>query len=251
MKQFFFITFCFFIKCSYAQIDTSAYVTSPGHISITLTNSNYHEVKNQVLKFKEKQLHYRVFLIDLVGSYDSIPEFISTFSNLKDLFINSSKKIDLDEKLNKLENLLSIRIIIELSSISTSLLLTKIEYFHVAIYTGNKFPEAICNWINLKDLDFQGGNFSTLPKDIGNLKKIKVINLSDNKIKTLPTEIGKLEKLEVLSVDGNCLTSIPNSICNLQNLRELYILHNPKLKLTGNQIKCIKALPKFENLFDK
>ena len=101
--------------------------------------------------------------------------------------------------------------------------------------------------LNLKRLSFINLNyigekqFTSLPKEIGNLKKLILLQLGDiiyeemvlNRLTELPIEICELPKLAYLHLQRNALKELPAWIGNLTKLKEL--------KLGGN---FLTSLPK-------
>ena len=82
-------------------------------------------------------------------------------------------------------------------------------------------PESIWLCENLESLYLKilDSDFTSLPREIDNLKKLKVLYLEDSEyLKTLPPEIGNLRSLEYLNVDFTKIRSLPSEIWNLTKL---------------------------------
>ena len=109
--------------------------------------------------------------------------------------------------------------------------------------------------LNLKRLSFINLNyigekqFTSLPKEIGNLKKLILLQLGDiiyeemvlNRLTELPIEICELPKLAYLHLQRNALKELPAWIGNLTKLKEL--------KLGGNFLTSLpKEIGKLEKL---
>jgi len=105
----------------------------------------------------------------------------------------------------------------------------------------------------LKCIDLSGSRFTTLPKDVPNLRyltslfisdckltewpielrnlrKLIELDLSGNQIGLIPEDIGYLTSLEILKLQGNHLTSMNEAIGCLRNLEEFYLSENPRFR---------------------
>lgn len=244
--------FYFFLVTTFtanAQIDTILQLGDDA-ISIGIDENNYHTIESEVKRMVSNGAAKRVSLLTVNSNIDSLPFFIFEFTEIKELHINSTGIISLEASFNKFRHLIQLRINSPLCSISDKIIFDSIENLHIAKYSSMIFPKVICSWTQLREVDIQGSLFRRIPKEIDNLQNLLVINFSDNKLNQLPDEIGALKHLEVLSIGDNDLKTLPNSICRLTKLRELYILNNPKLKITETQRECIKSLPVFRTLFE-
>ena len=94
---------------------------------------------------------------------------------------------------------------------------------------------------NLKELDLEDNQLTSLPDWIGNLTNLEELNLNYNNLTSLPYSIGNLKNLERLYLHDNKLTSLPESIANLKNLRYLDLEYNPISDEEKERIK--KLLP--------
>lgn len=61
------------------------------------------------------------------------------------------------------------------------------------------------------------------PLEIMELPNVKIIDLNGQQISTIPDDIYKIESLEVLNLLDNNISEIPKSICDCKNLKELRI----------------------------
>ncbi|WP_219843828.1 leucine-rich repeat domain-containing protein [Aureicoccus marinus] len=81
------------------------------------------------------------------------------------------------------------------------------------------------------------------PLEIMELPNVKIIDLNGQQISTIPDDINKLESLEVLNLLDNNIAEIPKSICDCENLKELRI---------GGEIQrfpdCLKTMKYLKHL---
>jgi Leucine-rich repeat (LRR) protein len=88
-----------------------------------------------------------------------------------------------------------------------------------------------------------------LPSEIWNLTNLKQLNLDGNQITTLPHEIINLRHLEELSLWSNALEVLPVEVCHLKQLRRLMLYHNrlKVLPLELAQLTNLRLLQVEEN----
>lgn len=106
------------------------------------------------------------------------------------------------------------------------------------------FPHSLTKLSQLKELylDYKGGQFKSIPPEIGNLKNLEVLTITYNRIKKLPPEIGKLKKLKVLNLHTSLLTTLPVEIGELENLEYLNLELNEDLMDIPDSIFNLKKL---------
>lgn len=143
---------------------------------------------------------------------------ISSFKNLKGLYIQSSK-------LNNIESL-------ELSNSST------LETLQIQSDKLEFIPATIFN-SSLTNLNLNTCNIKKIDLNVPVQSQIKTLNLSANKLEKIPAQIYHLETLENLYLNNNLLTKIDKEICFLQNLKRLNLDRN---KLTSFNTKDILKL---------
>jgi Leucine-rich repeat (LRR) protein len=115
-------------------------------------------------------------------------------------------------------------------------------------------PE-ITRFKNLKILNLDGNQISTLPKELFELEQLEELDLSSNKLNVLPPDIGKLKNLKKLSIRNMKLTHLPDELTDLSNLTKLDVGGNElislpetigklkKLEIFGASDNQIKRLP--------
>ncbi|MEM1168484.1 MAG: COR domain-containing protein, partial [Cyanobacteria bacterium P01_H01_bin.35] len=155
----------------------------------------------------------------------SLPELISTFSNLTSLDLSNNQLTSLPESISQLSNLT------ELSLNSNQL---------------TSLPESISKLSNLTELSLNSNQLTSLPESIIKLSNLTELYLSRNQIYTnLPESISKLSNLTKLYLNSNQLTNLPESISKLSNLTKLYLNSN---QLT-NLPESISKLPNLTKLY--
>lgn len=94
---------------------------------------------------------------------------------------------------------------------------------------------------NLKAQEEEKGNYKDLAEALQNPKEVRILDLNENQLTTLPKEIGKLQNLQELGLSGNQLITLPKEIGQLKNLRWLSLKNNTALIPQKNKIQ--KLLP--------
>jgi Leucine-rich repeat (LRR) protein len=97
-----------------------------------------------------------------------------------------------------------------------------------------ELPIGLQKFTNLEKLTLNNFGFTTITKEIYNLKNLKYLDLSYNKIETTPYEICNLTNLMILGISYNCLKTLDINICNLTNLKNLYLDKNNIKKIHTN-----------------
>ena len=134
--------------------------------------------------------------------------------------------------------------------------LTQLEAFHWRFPRLDRFPEALCALVSLREIEITGHLFEkfaslgALPESLGALTQLQQLNLNNtgvtsvpdsltacralsrldfsaNAIGRLPDAIGDLAELDVLSLKNCGLTSIPESLGRCATLRCLFLDGNP------------------------
>lgn len=84
---------------------------------------------------------------------------------------------------------------------------------------------------------------TSFPLEIIELPNVKIIDLNGQQISTIPDGLNKLESLEILNLLDNNIAEIPKSICDCENLKELRI---------GGEIQgfpdCLKTMKNLKHL---
>jgi hypothetical protein len=120
---------------------------------------------------------------------------------------------------------------------------------HLQIQQRNKQPllAAIGKAKNLKHLDTNGSEISSLPSSIGELQNLKELRLDYTRdLSGLPEEIGNLTNLIKLNLDGSSISSIPRSIGKLRNLKELHLDYTDNLSGLPEEIGDLTSLVDYQ-----
>lgn len=106
----------------------------------------------------------------------------------------------------------------------------------------SNIPAAICNLINLSELDLSDNKLNAIPESIGNLTNLVSLNLCGNNLVRIPESISNLHNLRQLFLENNELTELPESIGNLVNLVELHLQNHDEAEWKG--LNKLSTLPK-------
>jgi Leucine-rich repeat (LRR) protein len=68
---------------------------------------------------------------------------------------------------------------------------------------------------------------------------LQELNLEQNQFSTLPKEMGELKNLQKLYLEGNQLSTLPKEIAELKNLKYLNLTRNP---ISDTEQKRIREL---------
>ena len=90
--------------------------------------------------------------------------------------------------------------------------------------------KSIDDLINLEFLNLCNNKIVSLPKEITNLYSLRMLNLSHNLLEYLPNELGDFISLTHLDLNDNNLQELPLSIINLDDT-EINIDNNPEMDL--------------------
>lgn len=162
-----------------------------------------------------------------------LPEEITLFENLKQLFLDGNPLEELTDRVGTLKKL-------ELLSLQNGHL--------------KKVSPAIGQLKKLKTLRLTGSkDLRSLPKEIQNLKRLQFLDLYDNGLDTLP-KLHKLRNLRELMLGQNLFRQFPEAVLSLPFLENLILSNNdlenvPEniyrlenlayLNLFGNEIKSL------------
>ena len=166
------------------------------------------------------------------GSFNNIPEGLSSLKQIEYIEINSTKPISLETSFSGFSNLKYLMIFTPVNHINEKIILDNL--LELSIYDSrlNYFPIAVCNWLTLNSVDIQNGQFSEIPREIKQLHKLERLNLSSNNIKKLPKELYSLELLKYIGLENNDLLEISSEICCMKSLDEIYLDGNTNLSLS-------------------
>ena len=140
-------------------------------------------------------------------TFETLPEDIFEFKNLKSLWITNS---DYNSNLNL-----------------------------------NFISERIGELNQLESLHVTKSNLKAIPESVGNLKKLTSLYLADNNIKSIPNAILNLPNIMYLNFDNNQIEILPEPI-NLQGLFSISLIGNllktlPESLILQPKINSIKA----------
>jgi GTPase SAR1 family protein len=158
----------------------------------------------------------------------TLPESISTLTNLNVLNLNNNRLSTLPESISTLTNLNVLdlennQLTTLPESIST---LTNLNTLNLSYNQLTTLPESISTLTNLKELNLTDNRLSTLPSSISTLTNLNKLYLYHNQVSTLPESISTLTNLNVLDLSSNQLSTLPSSILTLTNLKELNLGFN-------------------------
>lgn len=175
------------------------------------------------------------------GMFKSIPPSLYDIDWIEQLQININDTIFIDNNFSKFKKLDGLLIFGGYLNIDEKIILQNLKYlqFQYVKFIDGKFPEAIFNWFNLRDIMITESNIDILPGTIIKLNKLEVLGLSYNNIKNIPNELFSLENLQNLSLYGNKLKKISPKICNMKSLK--YIHLDIDLRLDSSVKNCLKA----------
>jgi hypothetical protein len=173
------------------------------------------------------------------GKFKTIPPDLYRIDWIEDLQINNNDTVFLDINFSRFNKLGGILIFGGYLNIDNRVNLQNLTYFELVgvKFINGKFPEAVCNWLNLTNIIIREGNLKEISKNICKLHNLDVLRLSDNNIRLLPDELFQLEKLQILSLCGNKLKNISYKICGMKSLR--YVLLDEYFKLNDRVENCL------------
>ncbi|MHA1111711.1 MAG: leucine-rich repeat domain-containing protein [Promethearchaeota archaeon] len=176
-----------------------------------------------LLKDLQVELKHLQNLVELsIGQnpFESLPNWIGTFTNLKKLYLFGLNLTEIP------------KYIFDLPLTHLALYMNKIE----------EIPKDICKLADLEEFAIGGNQVSQLPKEICMLPKLIELSAYNNKIETLPECIRHLSTLEKLVLNHNSLTELPVTLGELKNLSILTLNDNkikkfPKTIMKNTQFK--------------
>jgi Leucine-rich repeat (LRR) protein len=172
-------------------------LTSLEELDVTTDTESFFFVTNSNKLTKLKFTHRSDALMDIY------PEYLWTFTSLKNLDLSWSTVHTLPDGLGNLQNL---------------------ESLHIrGMQNVEELPDTIGNLTSLTSLSIsECFGFSKLPESIGNLKLLRELLIYvGGIISTLPDSIGQLQSLEKLCLPH--IEHLPSSIGNLRALKELSV----------------------------
>ena len=135
--------------------------------------------------------------------------------------------------------------------------MTRLKGLQQLFAAGNQLSSwapALCDLVNLTEIEMNGNNLSTLPNEFGKLQHLEKLNLANNKLSSLPATLGYCYRLEDLNLSGNELETLPDGMGNLCKLEVLdascnsltwlpeeltYCTRLIELNLGGNRLKAV------------
>lgn len=83
-------------------------------------------------------------------------------------------------------------------------------------------PDAITNFLNLKELDISANGLAYITPRIGDLRQLKTFVAKNNNLEDLPKEFARLLSLENLNLSGNRFESFMPQMFELVALKTLF-----------------------------
>ena len=165
---------------------------------------------------------------------NQMPNQLYLCTNLRELYLNSNKIVQISEDIAHIPNLEILDLIDN----------------HI-----QSVPSSMCaNLAKLKYFGLSSNMITSLPDNIGDLKSLQVLRLSGNKLVYLPNSICLLGFLTTLSLSRNRLVYLPSEFFKLvgllpSNNASFHISHidrtfGPSLDLYGNETTLIYPSPK-------
>ena len=242
----------------FVQFENGAWL---GHTFIYIAPLDSAEVYRSIAAKQKRNSRLRHYMyeasrdstysINLSGlSFNSIPEWVYEYRNLKNLTISRTAIRHLPERLNELDSLKSIYMdnMIHADSLSADAL-TNITLLSAKKNGWEKLPRWVIKLRNLKDIDLSENRFDHIPNRIAWLRDLKTIKVSKNplnlekqwllgmhkltnlrlnqcEITQLPKKFYRLKRLEELQLSDNLFTRIDPEIARLQKLKSLAFYKN-------------------------
>jgi hypothetical protein len=138
--------------------------------------------------------------IFLSRNLTEVPKEITTFTCLRDLYLDTGRMLTLSPVVTRIKTL---------------------EKLFVCNSQVRVIPQEIGQLTQLRQLFLGGNNLTKLPKEIKELTKMEVLDISHNQFTKVPNEIQFLNRLETLVLSENRLRRLPSFLGQLKNLREL------------------------------
>ena len=144
--------------------------------------------------------------------FESIPEWIGNFVNLRELILVGNRLSFVPDAISGCKNL-------ELLNLRENML--------------KSLSKSLGDLQKLKRLNLDDNQFSSIPEAVRSLRNLEVLSLSNNKIEEIPEWICELPKLQQLYLGKNQLFSIPRTLMNCKKLKVLALYKNPISEFPG------------------
>lgn len=187
------------------------YETAKKTGTLSLCNCSLNEFPSKL-----KELHSVLRQLNLShNKFQTLPAYISNFTNLKYINVDHNKLTQLPEeigKLQKLENLSAISNNIT-SVPNTISFLSNLKEIHLSNNQIADFPSSLCDLKHLAIIDLSNNKIKAIPDYICRVY-VTELNLNGNQISVLSPEIANAPKLKILKLENNCLTlsAVPKSL---------------------------------------
>ncbi|KAF5284093.1 hypothetical protein FQA39_LY17142 [Lamprigera yunnana] len=138
------------------------------------------------------------------NKFVTLPNEISRFIHLKQLYLNKNKLAKLPDCIGAL---------------------TKLELLNASHNNLNGLPRTVTNLIHLKQVYFSNNKLRDFPLVFCGLKHLDILDLSKNEINSIPTEISGLCATE-LNLNQNQISEITYQISTCPRLKTLRLEEN-------------------------
>lgn len=168
--------------------------------------------------------------IFLTRDLTEIPREITTFTHLKDFYLDNGRMLTLSPVITKIKTL---------------------EKLFVCNSQVRAIPQEIGQLTQLRQLFLTDNNLTKLPKEIKQLTKMDILDISHNQFTEVPDEVRFLTELEILVLSGNPLRRLPSFLGQLTKLRELHIAGTQVTFLPTElfEIKTLRIILSVSQLF--
>lgn len=209
--------------------------------------------------------------IDLSGiNLHAIPEEISQFSKLEQLYLANNHLKELPSTIGQLQKLRELDLSNnELETLSPDIgKLTALEVLYLNNNKINTLPQTIGELRKLEVLEFASNEMDSLPAGINQLAALDRLLANNNHLDSLPEGFGAFPVLTEMELDSNRLTVLPESFGQMPQLDELFLSNNQLsalpssftrmqslsvLHLENNKLKnfpeILGQLPNIESIF--